>query len=128
MAIILILLINSGIARKQKILPQTIIDTFKMCDRGGIKTQQKMMVAAKCCYLMVSLFCDLVRPFLLFILVGLSFLAALFALFSAYLRKGLCLSRRHSPYSARIPSGQVIFKQNILSKFSVQIIRSMVLF
>ena len=32
---------------KKRILPQTIINTFKECEREGTETQSKLMVAAK---------------------------------------------------------------------------------
>ena len=43
----LILFIKTGSAHKEKMLPQTIINMFKMCERKGIETPTKMMMAAK---------------------------------------------------------------------------------
>ena len=42
----LILLIKTGNAHEEKMLPQTVISIYKKCE-GGIETQTKMMMAAK---------------------------------------------------------------------------------
>ena len=55
---------------------------------------------------------------LVFMFVVLISLAALFAFFPARRQKQLRLFKTHSPCSSRRPSGQVIFKINILFKFS----------
>ena len=41
------LLIKTGNAYKQRILPQTTINTCKKYEGAGIETQSKLMVAAK---------------------------------------------------------------------------------
>ena len=43
----LILLTKTGNIHKERILPQTTIDTSEKCKEDGIKTQSKLMVAAK---------------------------------------------------------------------------------
>ena len=44
----LILLIKTGNAHKQRIMLQTIINTFKKYKGRGIETHSKMMMTAKC--------------------------------------------------------------------------------
>ena len=64
----LILLIKTGNAHEERILPQTIINVFKKCLGGGIETQKnddggQVVVAftmTEINYLALSLFCDLV--------------------------------------------------------------------
>ena len=82
-----ILLIKTGNAHKQKMLPQIIINT---CNGGQIETQSKLMVAAKCCFYKYRnkpfggkhiLRCG-AAPFL-FIFVMLNSLAELFVLLPA---------------------------------------------
>ena len=51
-------------------------------------------------------------------LVVLSSLAVLSALFPAKLQKRPWLPHNHSPHSSKRPLNQVIFKQNIPFKFS----------
>ena len=66
-----ILSIKTGNVYRQRVLPQTITNTFKMWEGERLKHNQndgsgQMVVAftiAKLNYLIVSLFCDLVRPF-----------------------------------------------------------------
>ena len=41
------LLIKTGNARKERMLPQTISNTLKSVSEGGLETQSKLMVAAK---------------------------------------------------------------------------------
>ena len=41
------LFIKTGNGHKERMLPQTIVNTFKECEGGGIETQSKMIVAAK---------------------------------------------------------------------------------
>ncbi len=60
--------IKTGNTHKQQTLPQTVFNTLKKCDGGGIAAQSKrMMVVAFTMtdlnYLLVSLFCNLVHFF-----------------------------------------------------------------
>ena len=66
----LIFLIKTDKAHKQRILLQTIVSTFKKCEGETLKHSQnddggQMVVAptiTDLSYLVVNLFCDLVRP------------------------------------------------------------------
>ena len=70
------LLIKTRNAHKERILPQTTINTFKKCQEEELKHSSKdggtqMVVVFKITeinYLKISLFCDLVRPLWFFYL------------------------------------------------------------
>ena len=40
-------IIETGNAHKEGMLPQTLINTFEKCERGGIETSWKWILAAK---------------------------------------------------------------------------------
>ena len=82
-----ILLIKTGNAHKQKMLPQIIINT---CKGGRFETKSKLMVAAKCCFYNYKNKSFSGKPILrcggapfLFIFVMLNLLAALFVFLTA---------------------------------------------
>ena len=87
----LVLLIKTGNAYKERMLPQTITNIYKKCKVGGIETIKndnygKMVVvftSTKINYFMVSLLSKLMRLPFVFVFVVLIFLAVLFALFAA---------------------------------------------
>ena len=67
----LVLLIKTDNIHKEIMLLPTTVNTFKKCDRGGIETvkndsggQNVVFTITEINYLLISLFCDLLRPLL----------------------------------------------------------------